>query len=103
MTILAGIENFPKHFKAWIEGEEEAHPALKDAVALLKNSIAALLKEDLPALQLAKTAMEQEVSAALTGGDKTAAGKAIIATAKTTVAKLGEDALHILATDVLAI
>jgi hypothetical protein len=103
MTILSGIENIPKHFKAWINGEEDLHPDLKVAFSFLQNSAAALLKEELPALQAAKTSMEQNVAAALTGGDKTAAGKAIIATAKTVATKLGDDALHILATDVLAI
>lgn len=102
MTILAGIENLPKHIEAWLKGEEEAHPAVKDAVAFLTNSITALLKEDLPTLQAAKTAMLAEVATALTGGDKTSAGKALIATAKATVTTIGEDALHILATDVLA-
>lgn len=103
MTILAGIENIPKHIEAWIKGEEDLHPAVKDVVDFLKNSIDALLKEELPTLKAAKAAMQQEVATALEGGDKSAAGKALIATAKTTVEKIGEDALHILATDVLAI
>jgi hypothetical protein len=103
MSILEGIEDIPKHIEAWVKGEEALHPDVKTAIGFLQNSIAALLKETLPTLEAAKTSMLGEVATALTGGDKTAAGKAIIATAKTVVTTIGDDALHILATDVLAI
>lgn len=103
MTGFANVEDGIKHFFANLEG---AHPALKDALTFLQNSAATLAKEieavGLPALKTAATAIATEAAGALNGTiDKSTAGKAAIAAGKAAVKEVSDDALHILATDLL--
>ena len=105
-NVIKGFEHLPAHIREWFTAQENAHPSMKAAVDLLKNSLATLAAEieqkGLPVVKQAAVALSVEIAGALTGTtSKGAAGTAAISTVKTTVSTLTDDALHILVTDLL--